>query len=281
MATFLLALAAVLVAGPMGGLLAGADRIVTARLQSRKGPPLFQPFYDVLKLFGKAPCVSNPWLIFSAYVCLLSSATALLLFFMQGDLLLLFFVMTVGAVFRVAGALSVPSPFGNVGAQRELLQMLAYEPLIILTFVGMSLASGSFLIADIYSLEDPLLPQLPFLFIALGYALTIKLCKSPFDIASSHHGHQEVVRGVLTDYAGPQLALLEMAHWLDVVLILGLCALFWHTSPTGMVVLLAATYALEILIDNCTSRMTWTWMLKNAFGLTLVLAVFNILWLYA
>ena len=281
MTTFLLALAAVLVAVPAGGLVAGTDRIITARLQSRKGPPLFQPFYDVLKLFGKAPCVSNPWLIFSAYVCLVSSATALLLFFMGGDLLLLFFVMTVGAVFRVAGALSVPSPFGNVGAQRELLQMLAYEPLIILTFVGMCMASGSFLIADIYRLDSPLLPQLPFLFIALGYALTIKLCKSPFDIASSHHGHQEVVRGVLTDYAGPQLALLEIAHWLDVVLILGLCGLFWHTSLTGMAVLLGVTYALEILIDNCTSRMTWTWMLKNAFGLTLVLAVFNILWLYA
>mgnify|MGYP002987860193 FL=1 len=220
--------------------------------------------------------MTNPWLIFSSYVCLMASAIALLMFFMQGDMLLLFFVMTVGAVFKVAGALSADSPYSNVGAQRELLQMLAYEPLVILTFVGMSAATGSFMISDIYALDVPL----PFLFIALGYALTIKLAKSPFDIASCHHGHQEIVRGVLTDYSGPQLALLEISHWLDVILLLGLCSLFWHTSITGMVVLLVLTYALEIVVDNVCARMTWGWMLKHAFGITLGLAIFNILWLY-
>ncbi len=280
MLTLIFALIAVAVAVPAGGLLAGVDRRLTARLQSRQGPPLLQPFYDVLKLFGKAPCVTNPWLIFSAYVSLMASAVALLMFFMQGDMLLLFFVMTVGAVFKVAGALSADSPYSNVGAQRELLQMLAYEPLVILTFVGMSAATGSFMISDIYALDVPLLPHLPFLFIALGYALTIKLAKSPFDIASCHHGHQEIVRGVLTDYSGPQLALLEIAHWLDVVLLLGLCSLFWHTSITGMITLLVLTYALEIVVDNVCARMTWRWMLKHAFGITLGLAIFNILWLY-
>ena len=224
--------------------------------------------------------MTNPWLIFSSYVCLMASAIALLMFFMQGDMLLLFFVMTVGAVFKVAGALSADSPYSNVGAQRELLQMFAYEPLVILTFVGMSAATGSFMISDIYALDVPLLPHLPFLFIALGYALTIKLAKSPFDIASCHHGHQEIVRGVLTDYSGPQLALLEISHWLDVILLLGLCSLFWHTSITGMVVLLVLTYALEIVVDNVCARMTWGWMLKHAFGITLGLAIFNILWLY-
>lgn len=202
------------------------------------------------------------------------------MFFMQGDMLLLFFVMTVGAVFKVAGALSADSPYSNVGAQRELLQMLAYEPLVILTFVGHVRRHRRFMISDIYALDVPLLPHLPFLFIALGYALTIKLAKSPFDIASCHHGHQEIVRGVLTDYSGPQLALLEISHWLDVILLLGLCSLFWHTSITGMVVLLVLTYALEIVVDNVCARMTWGWMLKHAFGITLGLAIFNILWLY-
>ena len=136
------------------------------------------------------------------------------------------------------------------------------------------------MISDIYALDVPLLPHLPFLFIALGYALTIKLAKSPFDIASCHHGHQEIVRGVLTDYSGPQLALLEISHWLDVILLLGLCSLFWHTSITGMIILLVLTYALEIVVDNVCARMTWRWMLKHAFGITLGLAIFNILWLY-
>mgnify|MGYP000868936248 CR=1 FL=1 len=90
MLKLIFALIAVAVAVPAGGLLAGVDRRLTARLQSRQGPPLLQPFYDVLKLFGKAPCVTNPWLIFSSYVCLMASAIALLMFFMQGDMLLLF-----------------------------------------------------------------------------------------------------------------------------------------------------------------------------------------------
>ena len=86
MLKLIFALIAVAVAVPAGGLLAGVDRRLTARLQSRQGPPLLQPFYDVLKLFGKAPCVTNPWLIFSSYVCLMASAIALLMFFMQGDM---------------------------------------------------------------------------------------------------------------------------------------------------------------------------------------------------
>ena len=269
-----------LAAAPLlGGLLAGVDRKVTARMQSRFGPPVLQPFYDVFKLLGKTPSAVNAWLVLCSYLTLMSSALAVFLFFFQADLLLIFFVLTIGAVFQVMGALSVASPFSQVGAQRELLQMLAYEPLIIITFVGIALKTGSFSIESVYALDTPLLYSMPLLFVALCVALTIKLRKSPFDISASHHGHQGIVRGVLTEYTGPQLAMLEIAHWLDVVLILGICALFWATSWLGMMVLLVITYFIEMLVDNITSRMTWQWMLKRVLAPSLVLCIINLLWL--
>ncbi len=280
MTTLILALVGLVLAPVVGGYIAGLDRRLTARLQSRMGPPLAQPFYDVLKLWGKASNVSHPWLVFSAYMYLVSSALSVFILFTGGDLLLLFFVLTVGAVFQVVGALAVNSPYSQVGAQRELLQMLAYEPVLILVFMGIFLGSGSFAVADIFKLESPLLCSMPLLYIALGYAFTIKLRKSPFDIAASHHGHQELVKGVQTEYSGRELAMLEVAHWFDVVLMLGLCAIFWHTNVIGMAVLLIVTYIVEVLVDNISARMTWQWMLKNALGFGLTLSLANILWLY-
>ncbi|MDR2574577.1 MAG: NADH-quinone oxidoreductase subunit H [Desulfovibrio sp.] len=275
------ALGGLILAPLAGGFLSGVDRRLTARLQSRVGPPLLQPFYDVFKLFGKESKVTNAWLVFSAYVYLMSSAFSLFIFFMGGDLLLLFFVLTIGAVFQVVGAICVPSPYSQVGAQRELLLMVAYEPILILVFVGFAMCTGSFMIADVFKLDSPLLLKMPLLFLALGYALTIKLRKSPFDFSASHHGHQELVRGVQTEYSGPYLALIEIGHWLDLVLILGLCALFWHTSVIGMLILVMASLFTEILIDNITARLTWQWMVqKQSLLLGMGLALVNLLWLY-
>jgi len=46
-------IAIIIVAPLLGGLLTGIDRVITARMQGRKGPSVLQPFYDVLKLFQK------------------------------------------------------------------------------------------------------------------------------------------------------------------------------------------------------------------------------------
>lgn len=281
--TMILAVVAVLLAPVAGGLITGVDRRVTAWLQSRYGPPILQPFYDVFKLLGKTPMIVNSWQVLCAYIYVVSAIVALFIFFMQGDLLLIFFVVTVGAVAQVVGAMSVKSPFGQVGAQRELLQMLAYEPLLIVIFVGMAKVAGSFKISDIMAVETPLLPMLPLLFIVMGIVLLIKLRKSPFDISSSGHAHQEIVSGIHTDYSGPQLALLEVGHWLEVVLLLGITSLFWTSQTTtflGVGLLLIETYFVEILIDNICARMTWGWMLRTSLYMGMVLALVNIFWLY-
>jgi len=274
--------AAGLLAGPViGGLVSGADRIITARVQARVGPPLFQPFYDVAKLLGKEAVVVNVWQAFCAYAYLAASVLAVVLFFLQSDLLLIFFTQAVGALFLVGGALTSTSPYSQIGAHRELLQILSYEPLLVFVIIGIYLETHSFKVADILRWPEPLLLKLPFLFVVLGYALTIKLRKSPFDLSTCHHAHQELVKGLLTDYSGPFLALIEIAHWFDVVFVLCLCALFWATNWVGMAILLVVTYLLEIVIDNVTARMNWRWMLGYVWAMGLTLSLVNLIWLYA
>jgi len=277
----IIAIAAVVLAPLVGGLISGIDRRVTARLQSRFGPPILQPFYDVFKLFGKEAMVTNTWQALCAYVYVVGAALSVVLLCLGADLLLIFFVLTVGGVFMVMGAFASPSPYSQIGGQRELLQMLAYEPLLILVFAAIAAVTGSFKVTAVFGHARPLLYDIPLMFIVLGYALTIKLRKSPFDISACHHAHQELVRGVYTEYSGPYLALVEIAHWYEVILVLGFCALFWATSVTGMIVLVAATYFVELVVDNVTARLTWRWMLKSAISMGVVLTVINMIWIYA
>ncbi len=269
-----------LVAGPVvGGCVSGVDRILTARCQSRVGPPLLQPFYDVAKLLSKEPLVVNVWQVFCAYGYLAAASISVVLFFLRSDLLLILLIQAVGALFLVLGAFSSTSPFSQVGAHRELLQILCYEPLLILVAVGIYLKTGSFKIGRVYEAGSPLLLHLPFLFVVFSYALTIKLRKSPFDLSTSHHGHQELVKGLLTDYSGPFLALVEIGHWYEVVLMLGLCSLFWANSWVGMLALVAVAYVLEILVDNVSARLNWRWMLGYVWALGVTLSLFNLVWL--
>lgn len=271
---------AVLLSPIVGGMVAGIDRKITARLQGRYGPPLLQPFYDVLKLIGKEKMIVNQWQILCAYVYLVAAVLTVVLMALKSDLLLVFFVLAVGGVFLVIGALAAPSPYSQIGAQRELIQMLSYEPLLILVFVSIYLVTGSYKISEILKFPEPLLIPLALMYIVLGYALTIKLRKSPFDISTSHHAHQEIVKGVLTEYSGPYLAIIEVAHWYETVFVLGICALFWHTSIIGMVVLVSLTYLAEIIVDNVCARLTWRWMLAHVWSAGLLLSFANYTWIY-
>jgi len=274
-------LAALFLAPLIGGLVAGLDRKVTARLQGRYGPPILQPFYDVLKLFGKEKMIVNYWQIVCAYMYLVANVLTVVLLALQSDLLLIFFVLAVGGVFLVIGALAAESPYSQIGAQRELIQMLTYEPLLILVFVGIYLETGSFKISEIIATyHEPLLISLPLLFVVMGYALVIKLKKSPFDIATSHHAHQEIVKGVLTEYSGPYLGIIEISHWFETVFLLGLCALFWHTNFVWMAVLVVATYFGEVLVDNVCARLTWRWMLPHAWTGGLIMSFANYFWIF-
>ena len=272
---------AYLVCAPLvGGFLAGLDRKISARMQGRVGPPILQPFYDVLKLTEKEPITVNrvqDFYVMCFFIFVLVTGG---LFFAGENLLLVMFTLTLASVFLIVAAFSSTSPYAEVGAERELLQMLAYEPMVLITCVGFYMFTGSFQVGQIMLSTQMPLPYMIGLFIGFLYILTIKFRKSPFDLSMSHHAHQELVAGLKTEFSGKTLALLEAAHWYENVFLLGMVFLFfvngqwWGYVIGGVAVVL--TYFLEIVIDNSFARMKWQVALNSAWIVALVLGTVNL-----
>jgi formate hydrogenlyase subunit 4 len=267
----------VLVAAPvLGGLLSGIDRIITARMQGRVGPPLLQPFYDLFKLLGKERFLVNQRQVLWAIGYLALIITSLAMLCLGSDLLVIVFVMAFAAICFVLGGLSTKSPYSHIGSQRELLQMLSYEPVLILLAIGVFMQNQSFLVKDIFARPEPLLFSLPLVFIAVILILTIKMRKSPFDLSTCHHAHQELVQGITTEYSGPYLALIELTHWYELVLVLGLVVLFWAQPIWAGLLLALAAFFIELVIDNICARMTWSWMVKLTWSVGIILCLVNL-----
>jgi ech hydrogenase subunit B len=271
------ALAFVLLAPLAGGLLAGIDRRLSARFQGRYGPPVMQPFYDVLKLFRKERIIVNKFQDFNIVLFLVFTIFSGALFFIGADLLLTIFSLALAGTFFVLGGFCVASPFSHLGAEREIIQMAAYEPMVILTAICMYQVTGSFKVAVIAQHQAPLILYLPGVFAGFLYILTIKLRKSPFDLSMSHHAHQEIVRGLTTEFSGPTLALIEIAHWYETVLVLGIVYLFFGFSVWLGLFMTLATFIFEIFIDMNYARFRWQLTFGSSWLFTAVAGVSNII----
>ena len=164
----IIGIVAFLVLAPfVGGLLAGLDRKLSAKMQRRVGPPVLQPFYDVGKLFQKEKQTPTRFQDFYVLLFVVFVIASGVLFFSGGDLLLVIFTLTIGAAFLIIAAYSSNSPYAE-------------------------LYTGSFRVSDI--LAGDTMPFLPLLGIFFGwlFILTLKFRKSPFDLSMSHHAHQEL-----------------------------------------------------------------------------------------
>ncbi|MCM2465353.1 respiratory chain complex I subunit 1 family protein [Methanoculleus oceani] len=260
----------------VGGLIAGIDRKITARMQGRVGPPILQPFYDVGKLFEKENVVVTTAQNFYVLAYLVFIALSGALFFAGGDLLLIVFAFTLAHVFLVLGAYAVHSPYSHIGAERELIQLMAYEPMVILAAVGLYMVANSFYVADMVATTVPVILYLPGVFLGFVTILTIKLRKSPFDISTSHHAHQEIVKGITTEFSGSTLGQVEIAHWYENVFLLGFLYLFFAWNPVIGVIAVAITYLAEIFVDNVTARARWQAALKSGWLVAGVLGLVNL-----
>nr|CAA76118.1 echB [Methanosarcina barkeri] len=267
----------VLIGAPIIGCLAsGIDRKITARLQGRVGPPLLQPYYDVKKLLSKDNMVVNPSQNFYVVVYLAFIILSLFMLVFKQDFLMIIFVYTVASVALVVGGMSTGSPYARIGSSREIMAILSYEPVLILYALAIYLLTGTFKLSALLDASSPLLMYTPLIFIAMIVVLNIKLKKSPFDYSTSHHGHQELIKGMTTEYGGPGFATIEIAHFYEYVFLTGLIFLFWASTPVIGVLIGIIAYLLVIVIDNITARVYWQWMLKLSWTILLVISLVNI-----
>ena len=265
----------------VGGLLAGIDRKLSARFQGRQGPPLLQPFYDLAKLFNKQSLIVNKFQTFLIGGYVVFTVFTGCLFFAGGDLLLAFFAMTLGETFFLMAAFSANSPYSSMGVQREMVQTMCTEPMLLLAPIGFYRVTGSFMVGDIVNTNSPLIMYLPGMFLSFLFILTIKLRKSPFDLSTSHHAHQEMVKGTTTDLTGNIYALVELSEWYEQVLLMAYIALFIvNRNPWSIlvaVVVCLVCYCFEILVDNVFPRVKWDKMFRSAWAVTLIFGGINLL----
>ena len=274
-------LAYLILAPFLGALLDGVDRIISARMQRRKGPSILQPFYDLGKLFSKEMIAVNnvQFLLNLSYLVILMIAGCML--FYGADLLMVLFILSTADMFLIMAASSDSSPCANMGASREMLQMMAYEPLTLLIAVGFYLTTGSFQVSDIIRADMSEVLWMPGLLVGFMFTAAIKFRKSPFDLSTSHHAHQEMVKGLTTEMSGTTLAIMNIAEYYEMVLLLGIFCLFFINSTwwswIAAILICAVIFFMETLWDNISARVKWKTLLYSCWVVTLVAGGVNIL----
>ena len=126
-------------------LFEGVIRKVTARVQSRKGPPVIQPYYDLLKLLGKQNLGPGNVAFRAAPMAALASILGVIVFLPLGhqaggltksaDIITVIYLLTLGGVGVLLGALSSRNTYSLIGSSREMITMIMVEPVLAMTFI--------------------------------------------------------------------------------------------------------------------------------------------------
>ena len=191
-------------------------RKVSALVQWRVGPPLFQPFYDVAKLMGKEiliPQEAQRTVFMGAP--LVGLAGALLLSTMLwritidqtafvGDIIVAIYLMVLPSLALIFGSSASASPHAAVGTGREMKLVMSYELPLVLAFIVVIIKTGGQLSLAAIAQQSPALSISGMLaFLVALLCVQAKLGFVPFDIAEAE---TELGSGVLMEYSGALLA---------------------------------------------------------------------------
>lgn len=202
----------------------GVLRKVTARIQSRQGPPLWQPYYDLLKLLGKEDLESGESPLMQRFAVYLSLATVLTTACLiplgapvplnaGGDAILLIYLLTLSGVCTLLAGLAAGSTYSLLGISREMMAMIALEPLFAVAIVVGAVHTQTFrldtvLNGAVYAGDGfPWSGVLLLLIMLLSFQAFVQ--RVPFDTAEAE---TELMEGPLIEYSGPKLALFKYAQ---------------------------------------------------------------------
>ncbi len=222
-------------------LLVGLMRRVRARLEGRAGPPVAQPWRDLRKLMRKQRLVpaNASWVFSTAPLVLVATAVLVagIVPFLTtrsalddvGDLFAVVYLLLLGTVFLALAGLDPGTAFGGMGSSREMTVAAVAEPTILLAVFALSVSAGSSNLAAIVAstLDDPnaiASPQSVLAFAALAVVTLAETGRLPVDNPSTHLELTMIHEAMILEYAGPDLALVELAAHMRLVVFLGLLA---------------------------------------------------------
>ena len=213
-------------------LFEGVMRKVTAIIQSRKGPPLLQPYMDLAKLLIKEDIEVGHTPIMQRMSALLSPAAILMVVLFLpiagsapiaggADAILMIYLLSLAGVAVLIAALAAGSTYSLVGMSREMMSMMTLEPIFAVAVVAASFKAKSLRLDDIFggTLWSSGSVSTILLLVLMIAAFQAFIGRMPFDTTEAE---TEIMEGPCMEYSGPKLALFKYSHMLKTFVYAGL-----------------------------------------------------------
>lgn len=250
-------------------LLVGMMRQVRARLEGRAGQGVAQPWRDLCKLLRKEPVTPDgtselfriaPLVLFATTAVVAGVApfvTAASAIGPAADLFAVVALLAMGTATLALAAIDTGTAFGGMGASREMTIMALAEPTLLMSVFALSVRAGSTNLASIVTatLDDPgrvLSPAGLLAAVALALVTIAETGRLPVDNPATHLELTMVHEAMILEYAGPDLALVELASSMRLAVFLGLLVTLFApwgiaTSPTPLALAAgAAAFAAKV-----------------------------------
>jgi formate hydrogenlyase subunit 4 len=246
-------------------LLLGFTRTVKARMLRRRGPPILQPYRDLLKLIRKEAVIADnaswlfraaPYMIFAATwvaAALVPTFATGLTFSWVGDLIAIIALVGSARFFLALASMDIGTSFGGIGSSREMLFASLAEPAMIMIVFTVALVAGSTqlsFIAAFMQSHATLRVSLGMALVALIIVAVAENARIPVDNPATHLELTMVHEAMVLEYSGRHLAVLELAAAVKLLLYVSLIACVfvpWGLAPAGSGVAAYATGAAAYL----------------------------------